>query len=117
MVRAVRAWLAAVLRRWVSASKLRGESWQDSHFLQGVLDAAKKALGARHITSGLIRVHLLQGVQVDDHVDQGILVDDGGLAAQPGPLDTCTAPAVCAGACVPSSTAWLFERSSAVRCL
>ena len=31
--------------------------------------------------------HALQGVQVDEHVDQGILVDDGGLAAQAGPLD------------------------------
>ena len=59
----------------------------------------------------------LQGVQVDEHVDQGILVDDGALAAQAGALDTGTALAVCAGASVPRSTAWLLVRSSAVRCL
>ena len=35
----------------------------------------------------LMHPHALQGVQVDEHVDQGILVDNGGLAAQPGPLD------------------------------
>ena len=35
----------------------------------------------------LMHPHTLQGVQVDEHVDQGILVDNGGLAAQPGPLD------------------------------
>ena len=35
----------------------------------------------------LLHAHALQGVQVDEHVDQGILVDDGGLAAQAGSLD------------------------------
>ena len=29
----------------------------------------------------LLHPHALQGVQVDEHVDQGILVDNGGLAA------------------------------------
>jgi hypothetical protein len=35
----------------------------------------------------LLHPHALQGVQVDEHIDQGRLVDDGGLAAQAGPLD------------------------------
>ena len=30
----------------------------------------------------------MQGAQVDQHVDEGILVGDGLAVAQPGPLDT-----------------------------
>jgi len=75
----------------------------------GLLDLANQLL--------LAGADALQGAQVEQHVDQGVLVGDGALAAQSGPLDTGTAPAVCAGASVPSARAWLLTRSSAVRCL
>ena len=52
----------------------------------------------------LVVADALQGAQVDQHVDQGVLVGDGRLAAQ-------------VGRSMPRSTAWLLMRSSAVRCL